>query len=470
MKSRHTIWLGLVALLFIAFMGLQAWLLYRDFEARKGRILEEVEEISSRFFRQQEEARVDSVNAAFREDVLSEKYVLVRLDTTEKGEGQLRLLAPDAKTIFVEIRLPENPDWKEMGAIDLLMERNRRMLLQGSLMYWQDTLAERLRRGINAPWSIAALEAALNQDVQQLFPALEVQLADSSAHAVVLEQRGKALEKQRIGAFKGQQTFYPILSGLDRAAIRQLLPSLLLSLLLLIALGAVWLLWRMQEQKKQAWLQEREALLQQLAHTLMTPLSVASLALQRLQKKVVLPAAALRYVALADEELGRMRHLGESLLLLKEQEERLELRAFLAQLPTWAPSDLQLQIQPPEAPIHLAISEKRMTLVVYVLVDNARKYAGEAAQLQIWVEAEAQSCCIHVQDNGPGIPLKEKEAIFRPYFRGVLAQEGQKAGFGLGLYQAQQLLEAVGGQLKLVASPRESFGAHFQVSLKRIDA
>ncbi|EIM74112.1 hypothetical protein A3SI_16485 [Nitritalea halalkaliphila LW7] len=131
MKSFTSFWSGLVALLFFAFMGLQAWLLFRDFEARKGAILEEVEEISRQFFRQQEEARVDRVNAAFREDVLSENYVRVRLDSTDKGEGLLRLLAPDSDRVFVEIRLPENPEWKEMEAVELLLERNRRMLLQG---------------------------------------------------------------------------------------------------------------------------------------------------------------------------------------------------------------------------------------------------------------------------------------------------------------------------------------------------
>ncbi|EIM74111.1 ATPase/histidine kinase/DNA gyrase B/HSP90 domain-containing protein [Nitritalea halalkaliphila LW7] len=335
-------------------------------------------------------------------------------------------------------------------------------------MYWQDTLAERLRAGLNAPWPVDSLARALQDQVQSTFLALQVQLDTAGTVLPVATKGAIALAPQKIGAFKGQQVFFPVVSGLSKAATWQLLPSLLLSFLLLLALGSVWALWHSQERKKQAWLQERETLLQQLAHTLMTPLSVASLALQRLQKKDFLPATAQRYLDLASEELGRMQHLGESLLLLEEQEERMELQSFLAQLPSWAPRDLLLQVQPPDVPTHLAISAKRLTLVLYVLLDNARKYAGEAAQLHIWVETEPHGVCVHVQDNGPGISDSEKEAIFTPYFRGVLAREGQKAGFGLGLYQARQLVTAVGGQLELVASRERHTGAHFLLRVDRL--
>ncbi|MFW6180891.1 MAG: ATP-binding protein, partial [Spirochaetota bacterium] len=66
------------------------------------------------------------------------------------------------------------------------------------------------------------------------------------------------------------------------------------------------------------------------------------------------------------------------------------------------------------------------------------------------------SCCISVQDDGPGIPPNIRNHIFEPFFT------TKKQGSGLGLTVTRNLVESLFGSIELVPSTR---GACFRVTL-----
>ncbi len=68
---------------------------------------------------------------------------------------------------------------------------------------------------------------------------------------------------------------------------------------------------------------------------------------------------------------------------------------------------------------------------------------------------------LSVSDNGPGIPEKLQEKIFRPYF--TTKPQGQ--GTGLGLSISTDMLHRFGGDLTLRSRPGE--GATFYIKLRR---
>lgn len=87
------------------------------------------------------------------------------------------------------------------------------------------------------------------------------------------------------------------------------------------------------------------------------------------------------------------------------------------------------------------------------LVGNALKY-GDAARLTL--EQRARGAVLTVDDDGPGIPEAEQEAVFQPFHRVEASRNRETGGTGLGLTIARSILRAHGGEVTL--SNREGGG------------
>ena len=79
------------------------------------------------------------------------------------------------------------------------------------------------------------------------------------------------------------------------------------------------------------------------------------------------------------------------------------------------------------------------------LIDNAIKYAGPGATVE--VSAQAQALSIVVQDNGPGVPAVELPRLTERFYR--LDQARSLPGNGLGLAIVSAIAALHGGQLLL---------------------
>src|SRR5690606_32321274 len=74
------------------------------------------------------------------------------------------------------------------------------------------------------------------------------------------------------------------------------------------------------------------------------------------------------------------------------------------------------------------------------LIDNALRYSHEStgkywAGLIIETRGQEKIASLNVQDNGPGVPRKQMEKLFEPFF--TTSREGS----GLGLYIARELCQ-----------------------------
>ncbi|MCP4306005.1 MAG: HAMP domain-containing histidine kinase [bacterium] len=96
------------------------------------------------------------------------------------------------------------------------------------------------------------------------------------------------------------------------------------------------------------------------------------------------------------------------------------------------------------------------------LLDNARKYGGDAVQIE--GEAGTDIYTVTVSDNGPGIPEKDWERVFE-HFEQVDRGHGRESeGVGLGLPIARRLARAMGGDVWYAS--RFPTGASFQFSMR----
>lgn len=81
------------------------------------------------------------------------------------------------------------------------------------------------------------------------------------------------------------------------------------------------------------------------------------------------------------------------------------------------------------------------------LIGNAVKYAGAA---RITAFAEDGQAVVMVEDDGPGLPDDELEAVFEPFRRGERSRNRETGGAGLGLTVARQAARAHGGDVILM--------------------
>lgn len=96
------------------------------------------------------------------------------------------------------------------------------------------------------------------------------------------------------------------------------------------------------------------------------------------------------------------------------------------------------------------------------LVSNAARY-GRHVQVRVGRRADAVE--ILVDDDGPGIPADQREAVFRPFFRLDPSRNIETGGTGLGLTIARDVVRAHGGDILLDDSPLGGLRARLRLPL-----
>lgn len=91
--------------------------------------------------------------------------------------------------------------------------------------------------------------------------------------------------------------------------------------------------------------------------------------------------------------------------------------------------------------------ERQVYAVLLNLVHNAVKYAGPRVRPAVSIHAAPAMARgflrIWVEDNGPGIPVRTRELVFRPFVRADTSIPGS----GLGLATSKRIVEAHGGRI-----------------------
>jgi K+-sensing histidine kinase KdpD len=85
----------------------------------------------------------------------------------------------------------------------------------------------------------------------------------------------------------------------------------------------------------------------------------------------------------------------------------------------------------------------RLAQVIDNIVSNSYKYAETAIDVSAYVNANGLA--VIFRDYGPGVRPNELPLVYSKYFRGKNVKD--KNGYGLGLYLAQILMKAMGGEL-----------------------
>ena len=89
------------------------------------------------------------------------------------------------------------------------------------------------------------------------------------------------------------------------------------------------------------------------------------------------------------------------------------------------------------------------------LIDNAIKYGDK---INIELSKNNNNLFIKIEDNGPGIPEKEYDNVFKPFYKIDKGRAGSKSSVGLGLSIASDIIRSHGGNIKLEKSKMNGLG------------
>ena len=108
---------------------------------------------------------------------------------------------------------------------------------------------------------------------------------------------------------------------------------------------------------------------------------------------------------------------------------------------------------------HARFEPKYMARALGNLLQNAARYAD--SEICVVVERNGQECCLHIDDDGPGIAEADREKIFKPFTRLDVSRNRSSGGFGLGLAIVEKILKWHNGRVSASAAP--SGGARLTV-------
>jgi two-component system sensor histidine kinase SenX3 len=95
------------------------------------------------------------------------------------------------------------------------------------------------------------------------------------------------------------------------------------------------------------------------------------------------------------------------------------------------------------------------------LLANALTYSPRSEPVTIRASARSNHLRLDIEDRGTGIPEKEQQLLFQPFFRASSAAGVQ--GVGIGLHLSQRLAQVLGGELTFHS--RQGFGSTFTLEL-----
>ena len=122
----------------------------------------------------------------------------------------------------------------------------------------------------------------------------------------------------------------------------------------------------------------------------------------------------------------------------------------------------QIEIEISDRTPTLNVDPGRFYDLLVILLDNACTYSEASSPVLIRFQSEPGGVAMAVMDKGPGIPEADRERIFERFYQVVDAIHHSKPGMGLGLYVAEQIVEAHGG--RIWCEPREGGGSVFLVT------
>ncbi len=196
------------------------------------------------------------------------------------------------------------------------------------------------------------------------------------------------------------------------------------------------------------------------SHELKTPLTVIESYAKLLQRRGTADAAvtdeALTAIA---RETANMKQMIEQMLALAKASETVKLSITSVALPVFVEEiaasmrhAYHREITVEAADITIQTDEAKLKQLLFILLDNARKYSEEGIEVKVTAQDQV---AIAVTDYGIGIPAEDIPHIFNRFYRVAKDRNRKTGGTGIGLAVAKELADRLGATIQVESIPQQ---------------
>jgi signal transduction histidine kinase len=245
-----------------------------------------------------------------------------------------------------------------------------------------------------------------------------------------------------------------------------------ITFLFLIVLGAILVYRSIRKQFKLQ--QQQQNFMMAVTHELKTPIAVARLNLETLQKYTLDPEKQKKLIRNTLDETTRLNLLTNNILVSAQLEadrynsamEELDLSTLLKD----CIHDFRKRF--PDRVLEDSIEEDAdlkgdpllLQMLINNLVENAIKYSPKEGKIKATLSKTANTIRLQVSDEGPGIPDIEKSRVFSKFYRIGNESTRKAQGTGLGLYLCRKIARDHNGDITVTNNVPT--GSNFAVIFK----
>jgi len=217
--------------------------------------------------------------------------------------------------------------------------------------------------------------------------------------------------------------------------------------LLVILVGAIFVYRAVRRQIKLQ--HQQQNFMMAVTHELKTPIAVAKLNLETMQKYDLDPDKKQKFISAALQEMNRLNTLANNILTASQLEssrhlitkEKIDLSSLVQAVIGHAAKNAadkkwEFDIEP-----GLSVTGDSLLIQMLVsnLVENAAKYSFKNSTVSVELKKQTRQIIFSVLDQGPGIPQQEKKKVFEKFYRIGNEATRSSPGTGLGLYLCEKI-------------------------------